>query len=309
MKKTGCILFAAALLAGCTAREEPVESFPPLPERPQVEGARAFDEVSRFVGLGPRVAGTDGMEQAVRYLAARLSEYGVKAEIDRFTEKTSYGEVTFRNVIARIPGPRPGLVVLGSHTDTKGGISDDFIGANDSGSSTGLLVELARLLAGETWTGPDLLLAFFDGEECHKKYGPKDGFHGSRRLVDQLREAGELEQVRAAVIIDMIGEEDVHITLPRNCSPELVSLAFDAARAEGERARFKLYNFNVGDDHVPFLQAGVPALNLIDFHFGSAPGLNDYWHTTEDTLDKLSPDSLELIGNITLRIVYDLSEE
>ena len=303
------ILGGLLLSSGCRVKKSDPAQGLPLPERPRLDGSAAFKEVEGFVALGPKVAGSDGMEQAARHLASRLSSFGLRPTIDRFSDETPAGTTAFRNVLATVPGEAEGIIVLASHTDTKGRLEGTFVGANDSGSSTGLLLELARLLNAQPWTGPDLMFAFLDGEECHTKYGLHDGLHGSRHLVEQLREQGRLKSVRAALILDMIGDRDLNITFPRNCSPELVSLAFQAAREEGRRYTFKLEDFNVLDDHVPFLNAGVPTVNLIDFQYGSTPGGNEYWHTPEDTLDKLSPDSLELIGNVTLRMVYALAAQ
>jgi glutaminyl-peptide cyclotransferase len=277
------------------------------------DGGRAMAEVEALVALGPRVAGTAGAARAATHLQARFAALGLAVEIDAFEDETPSGPSVFRNVIARLPG-RGGeeVIVVGSHYDTKGGIADDFAGANDSGSSTGLLLELARVCrdaAGPRGWDATLVFVAFDGEECAVRYGPRDGFHGSRHYVRQLQQAGRTRQVRAMILTDMIGDRDLRVTLPRNSSTPLKTLALDAAAQRGVRHLFGLYPGQIGDDHVAFLQAGIPAIVLIDFAYGSAPGRNDYWHTSADTLDKLSPDSLQAVGDVVLHMIDTLQTQ
>lgn len=267
------------------------------------DGARAFDEVRRFVALGPRDSGSEGARHAAHYLAERLQSFGLEASIDVFSDATPRGRVVFRNVLATIPGRSPNIVAICSHYDTKSGVDDGFVGANDSGSSTGLLLELARVLRDAAPTPWHTLLAFLDGEECMEQYGPHDGLHGSRRLVSTWRLDGRSERVAAALVVDMIGDRDLTVTIPRNGSSVLTALVFEAAAEQGVRDRFALARGAIIDDHVPFLEAGIPAVNIIDFEFGSAPGRNDYWHTAEDTLEKISPESLETIGRVVIRVL------
>ncbi len=304
-------LAAAWILAGCApAPENPAAAATPAgaAQAPvEVSGERALEEVRAFLEVGPRDAGTPGAERAATYLVERLRALGVAAEIQEFREPSPLGpETVFRNVLGRIPGRTDRIVLLGSHYDTKTGIPD-FVGANDSGSSTGLLLELARAFAAAGTPELEIRFAFFDGEECRVEYGPADGFHGSRHLARTMEADGSLSNVAAMILLDMVGDRDLTLTVPRNSTPGLVSLAFAAARAEGVRERFQLYPYNIGDDHVAFFGRGVPAIDLIDFAYGSAPGLNDYWHTPADTLDKLSAESLDLVGRVVARMVAELS--
>jgi glutaminyl-peptide cyclotransferase len=250
------------------------------------------------------------------HIKNRLDKLGVSAEIDDFIDPTPYGSNRFRNVIGKIPGG-PGRIILMAHYDTKGGIGAGFEGANDSGSGVGVLLELARVIsaaragleAGGTTPvlPPSVWVAFLDGEECHDSYGPVDGFHGSRRLARQVVEAGDRKRVGAVILLDMIGDRDLTVTIPRNSTPELVALAFRAAEEEGVRPAFSLFPGAIFDDHQAFLDVGLPAVDLIDFEFGSAPRKNDYWHTEQDTLDKLSAASLATIGKVVIRMVNALS--
>ena len=284
----------------------PASALPAL-EPSHFDGDRALYEVHGLVALGARDAGTPGAERAARYLRDRLQQVGVSAEIDTFTNRTPAGERVFHNVIGRLPGRSPGLIVVGSHFDTKSGIAPDFQGANDSGSSSGALLELARVLAAHASPGPAIELVFFDAEEALYNYSEIDGLLGSRHHAKRLVAEGRAREVLGVLVLDMIGDRDLTVTIPRNVTRELAILLLRAADAEGQRGKFTLYPFEIGDDHEPFLQRGMPALDVIDFHYGSGPGRNDYWHTRQDTLDKLSAESLGLIGRITIRMIHDLS--
>ncbi|MCX6997833.1 MAG: M28 family peptidase [Kiritimatiellaeota bacterium] len=313
---------AVVALAGCGRKTAaPPAATVPVWDATAFDGQRALDEVRRLVALGPRDAGTPGAARAADYLQGRLRELGVEATVAAFHDAAPGGAVIFRNVLGKLPGAGGGLIILGSHYDTKAGLGPDFQGANDGGSSTGVLLEIARVAAGP-WrdavrrarrqaalTLPEIWLVFFDGEECRVRYGPHDGFHGSRQLARQLVTDGRAREVLAMVLLDMVGQRDVRLTLPHNVTPDLAVKVLNAAAREGVREKIALLADSVGDDHVAFIDAGMPAVDLIDFQYGSAPGLNDYWHTAADRLDKLSPASLQLAGRVTLRLVGDLVAE
>lgn len=283
------------------------------PPRPAVEadpltfsGAAAFEEVRRFVAVGPRVSGTPGARKAAETIAGRLNSFGLNARIDTFTDATPGGPKPFHNVTCRVTGQGGATVVLVSHFDTKAGIADTFVGANDSGSSTGLLIALAEWASSEWRGAADILFAFVDGEECLERYGPIDGLHGSRRLAAQLKTAHE--PVAAVIVADMIGDRVLNVTIPRNATPWLVAMVFEVAHRQGSRRQFSWSRGQIIDDHVPFLEAGFAAVNLIDFEYGSAPGLNDIWHTPDDTLDKLSPRSLQTVGRVIIGMLNRLGD-
>lgn len=277
------------------------------------DGAAAMREVQAFVDLGPRVAATASGERAAVYLVERFGELGMTARIDAFEDEAPGGKATFRNVIARVPGTNPRrMLIIGSHYDTKKNLGDDYVGANDSGSSTGALLELARLAAENARTSPppgDLVFVAFDGEECAVSYGPQDGFHGSRRFVRQLIASNHVGRVRAMILMDMIGDRDLSVTIPVNSASDLAALAFDAATEEGVREAFTIFEQAILDDHTAFSAVGIPAIDLIDFQFGSRPGEHDYWHTTEDTMDKLSADSLQVVGRVVIRMINELMND
>jgi glutaminyl-peptide cyclotransferase len=268
---------------------------------------RAYTQLVALVELGLRDSGTPGAERAAHHIRDQLVALGIETEVDVFTNTTPRGQTVFRNVIGRIPGRGEGLIIIGSHFDTKSGMPAGFQGANDSGSSTAVLLELARVIAASPPAPPTIWTAFFDGEECMAHYGPNDGLHGSRRLAQSLASAGQAPTVRGVIILDMIGDCDLSVTIPRNGSPELISLAFEAAREEGVRHLFSLFRNEIGDDHEPFLRLGMPAVDMIDFNYGSRPGLNDYWHTGKDRLEHVCADSLGIVGRVTLRMLNRLA--
>ncbi|MBT7702339.1 MAG: M28 family peptidase [Verrucomicrobia bacterium] len=283
-----------------------------------VDGVAALDEVSRFVALGPRDAGTPGAARGAAYLLARLRGIGYRPLLDAFSESTPRGQVGFSNIIGVPPGydgssitkvlqnSAGPVVILLSHYDTKTGISETFGGANDSGSSTGLLLHLGRLLSAQKPPLPLVLLAFVDGEECHTAYGTNDGLHGSRHLAQQIESSGQAGRVQAVIVLDMIGDADLNVRIPPNTTQALLADALTAAEAEGVRKQFGISKSRILDDHVPFLERRIPAIDLIDFEYGSAPGLNDYWHTEADTMDKLSAESLATVGRVVLRMLQNL---
>lgn len=272
--------------------------------------------MAALTALGPRDAGTAGGARAAAWIAEQLRQAGVRAQTDTFTNDTPAGTVVCRNVIAELPprtrsgqtsSPSPAIVLL-SHFDTKSGIATNFVGANDGGSSTGLLLELAaRLAARGGLDRRGVLLGFVDGEECLLAYGPHDGLLGSRHLAGHL--AANHRPVRAAILMDMIGDRNLNIEIPSNSSRDLTLLALRSAEAVGVREKFGLANGGVLDDHQPFLDAGFPAIDLIDFAYGSAPGRNDYWHSPQDTVDKLSVESLTAVGNVVAEMLARLDAQ
>ena len=194
------------------------------------------------------------------------------------------------------------VIIIGSHYDTKWFDRFRFVGANDGGSSTGVLLELARVASAQ----PNLWFVFFDGEEAMVEYSADDGLWGSKHFVVELKRTGQAEQIKAMVLLDMVGGAHLEIGIPSNGDGALIQQVFDASRAAGTRDHFEYRGGALLDDHEPFLEAGIPAVDLIDFTYGSRPGLNDYWHTEQDTLDKISPQSLEIVGRTTLRLLDSL---
>ena len=270
----------------------------------QYSGARAYEHVAKLVGYGPRPTGSEALGRAAAYIMTQLQDYGLTAEEQVFTAPTPYGPRQFRNVIARTRIQQGGpnrTIIIASHYDTKLFTNMTFVGANDGGSSTGTLLEVARVAADQ----PNLWFVFFDGEEAMIQYGNDDGLWGSKFFVDDLKTKDGVKQIKAMILLDMIGDKNLNVIVAGTLSQQV----FDAARAAGFRDYFTYGANAILDDHVPFMRAGIPAVDLIDFEFGSGPGLNDYWHTENDTLDKLSPHSLEIVGQTTLRLIELLQNQ
>ncbi|MCC7519354.1 MAG: M28 family peptidase [Verrucomicrobiae bacterium] len=277
------------------------------------EAWRAFDEnralghVEKLVAIGPRPSGTPEIERAREYLAARLHEAGLRVRRQVFVETTPRGPIEFVNLLAELPGcwtdvlpwRRPRTVMVASHYDTKWLPEIRFVGANDGASSAAALIEIGRAAVAANlrpW-GCRLELAFFDGEEAVREYSSDDGLHGSRYYVRHAKESGALARLRALILLDMIGDRDLSALLPRG-DPELTRRIFAAAETLGLRESFRYSEKEILDDHTPFVSEGVPAVDLIDFDYGPA---NSWWHTAEDTLDKVSARSLGIVGRTVLK--------
>ena len=304
----GSFLILGLLMVTCTAC---------APRRPSVSsvsspfpaniGSNALSQCERFLALGPRDSFTPGAEKAANWLADQLRVNGIEPDVRLFHELPRDGRMRpVRNVLGRLPGKTDCHVLLLSHYDTKSGIADDFVGANDSGSSTGLLLALAAFY--KTVQPPcSITFAFLDGEECVSHYGEDDGLHGSRHLAKTLGKSGE--RVDAVILLDMIGDKNLSLTIPRNGSSRLQKILLDSASALGVREHVRLVPYDMLDDHVPFMDAGFEAIDLIDFEFGAIPGLNNYWHTPEDTFDKLSAESLQTVGAIVHEMLRRIAVE
>jgi len=302
------LVLSGLLLCSACGRQEPVPAAAPREAASYplsaLKGEDALREASLFVALAGKPGLPPGGQRAA-WIKDQLAGMGVPAELDAFRDSSPGGIQAFTNVVVKFPGKQPGVIILAAHHDLKTGIPS-FVGANDSGSGVGLLLALAPILKGGAGTGPSVWLAFLDGEECQVNYGPNDGLHGSRHMAAGLVEAGQARQVTAFILLDMVGDRDLTVTIPRNGAPALMSRVFQAAEKCGVRGRFSLSDHAVLDDHQPFLDAGIPAVDLIDFDYGSSPGLNDYWHTSADTIDKLSADSLETVGRVVLQMLNQI---
>ena len=279
-RRLGATLLTLACLAGVA-----------LGASPKFDGAAAFKHLERLVAIGPRVAGTPGGVRAREYIAAEARKIpGAKVEVRPFEASTPDGPMSMANVVAVLPGARPDVIMVAGHYDTTLFREFRFVGANDGGSSAALLLELGRGLAGLSrrytyW------LVWFDGEEARGAWTATDSLYGSRQLATELAKAGRLP--RAMILVDMIGDRDLSINREAHSAPWLTDIIWDAAARLGHGRHFSRELMPVEDDHVPFLKLGVPATLLIDFSYPS-------WHTAEDTVDKVSPQSLSVVGDVLL---------
>jgi Zn-dependent M28 family amino/carboxypeptidase len=305
-----------ACLATLACAKDGVASKSPSPEvktaptaEPQkkttaFDGERAFNHVKAQVEFGPRPAGSAAIEKTREYLVKELKSYGLKVTLDEFTPATPQGKVKMKNVIAELPGASPDIIAIGSHYDTKPFKEFTFVGANDGGSSTGALLEIARVMAADKMPRKfTYQFVFLDGEEAFCKVwdeclNHQDHTYGSRHMVERLRADKQLDRLKAFILLDMVGDKDLNLMREDNSSSWLVQIIWDTARDAGYGKNFLRESSYIEDDHTRFLEAGVPAADLIDFEYGGAT--NKYWHTKDDTLDKLSAESLKAVGDVVL---------
>lgn len=262
------------------------------------DGRRAWEHVRAQVELGPRPPGSPASARLRAYVRAQLPGWSVEEQA--FTPLTPRGPIPMVNLLARYPpGPLPGegALLLGAHADTK--VFDfEFVGANDGGSGVACLLELARVIPGLGLEVP-VVLVFFDGEEAQVRWGRGDGLYGSRHLVSSWYQQGVLGQLRAALIVDIVGDAELVVTRDMHSTEWLQDLVWEQARAQGVGELFEGPLEWIEDDHLPFLAGKIPALVLIGFgHDARGEYFPPYWHTPEDTLDKVSPVSLERVGRV-----------
>lgn len=280
--------------------EAPVPA-PPPPAG--VSGPQALEHVRQLLKFGARVPGSEGHRWAEDYIIRQLRLAYAEVEEVNFAAETPAGLLPMKNIIGKIPGRSSDIVVLAGHYDSLG--REGFVGANDSGSSAALLLELARVLGRRQPNPLTVWVVFFDGEEAVRQWSPQDSLYGSRYQASAWQRAGLLPRVKALILVDMIGDKDLALRRDLNSTPWLTELVWQAAHGRGHQAHFLDETTAIEDDHLPFVRAGVPAVDLIDFDYG--PG-NRYWHNREDTLDKLSPRSFEIVGEVILETVARLGQ-
>src|SRR5216110_359307 len=266
----------------------------------EFSGEKAFAHVQRFVGFGPRPAGSKAIEKSRDYIEDQLRRSGWQVTRQAFSDDTPRGKIPFVNLVAQFSAqgkPAPPSFLLCSHYDTKMFDTIQFVGANDGGSSTGLLLEFARVLGQHPNLAAKVELVFFDGEEAYENFSETDGLYGSRYFARQL-EANGAKQFRAGILFDMVGDRSLNITLPADSPVEMARDIFASAEALKLRSYFSYFDREMTDDHTPLNRIGIPTLDMIDFDFA-------WWHTADDTIDKLSAQSLQVVGSVA---AYYLSE-
>lgn len=263
-------------------------------QSPRIDAAKAFQYTRDLVAFGRRAAGSPGMDKQRAYLRAKFK--GDALEEDAFTADTPAGRFEMRNLIVRFPGTEDSIIVLGSHYDTNYPLKD-FVGANDGGSSTALLLAIADQLRGRKLQGPSVWLVFFDGEEAFAHWTATDSVYGSRHLAAKWQADGTAKKIKALILADMIGDADLNIDKDLDSTPWLSDLVLQAATNLGVQSHFYGRSTNIDDDHMPFARIKVPVVDLIDLDYGYN---NVFWHTSEDKLDKLSPRSFQIVGDTML---------
>jgi glutaminyl-peptide cyclotransferase len=275
---------------------------------PAIDGERAMRYAKDIVAFGPRPLASANHKKVEDYLASHLK--GDTVEEDAFTADTPEGKFPVRNFIAKFPGTKDGIIVVASHYDTNYPLRNtSYVGANDGGSSSGLLLELADQLRGKTLEGYSVWLVWDDAEEAVKPETElafdADSLYGIRHLADKWQADGTLKKIKAFLLADMIGDADLNIDRDLNSTPWLEAVVYEAATRVGYQSHFFGVTRQVTDDHTPFMQKGVPCVDLIDFEYGYD---NVFWHTPQDTIDKLSPKSLEITGSVLLETIRILGK-
>lgn len=271
----------------------------------EFSGTEALAFTKRVVAFGPRPAGSAEIRKLQDYVVSELKALGVHAMQDEFSASTPLGQTPMKNIIARFPGTSGKAVVFTGHYDTKSMPGTYFVGANDSGSSAGFLLEMAKVLAHDA-RKDDVYLVWFDGEEAVARWTDYDSLYGSRHLAEKWAADGTLARIKALINVDMIGDRDLGILKDMNSAGTLRELVWRTAERLGYGKHFLNDDSAIEDDHIPFLRRGVNALDLIDLDYGPH---NSYWHTDKDTMDKLSAASFQVVGRVLVETLRELEHD
>jgi len=266
---------------------------------PKIDAARAMQYTMAVTAFGPRPIGSTNHKRLEEYILAHLK--GDEVVDDAFTADTVEGKFPVRNIIAKFPGSKDGIIVIAGHYDTVYSLRNTkFVGANDGGSSTAILLEIANQLRGKKRDGYNVWLLWTDAEEAVRQWSDTDSLYGTKHLAAKWQQDGTIKKIRAFVLADMIGDADLNIDREGHSTPWLEDLVYQAATNLGYQSHFFARSIPVGDDHLPFVERGVPSADLIDFEYGYN---NVFWHTPQDTMDKLSAKSFEIVGDVMLETV------
>ena len=282
----------------------PADEAPPPDRTDGFDGKRAYDQVAKQVSFGPRPAGSPALAKLQEYLESELKSYGCAVETDSFSADTPAGRLPMKNILVKIPGEKPGIILLGTHFDTKR--LDNFVGADDSGSSTGVMLEIARVLCAQKQPGKYAVwIAFFDGEEAvNPQWVDPDNRYGSRQMAAQMASSGDLKKIRVFLLADIVGSKKLELKREENSTKSDANLVWKTGQRLGYKDVFvEEQVLGISDDHLSFLARGVPVVDLIDMNTTTA-----YWHTPEDTLDKISPKSLAIVGHTLLETIKELQQ-
>jgi Zn-dependent M28 family amino/carboxypeptidase len=288
---------ATNAMAAPAASPAPANSTSTAP-KPDINGNHAMQYVKEIVAIGSRPPGSPGHAKVEQYILSKLK--GVDVEQDKFTAQTPIGKFPINNIIAKFPGRKDGIIVVAGHYDTNYPLPKAYVGANDGGSSTALLLALADQFRGKELDGYSVWLVWTDGEEAFVKWTDSDSLYGTKHLAQKWQQDGTAKKVKAFILVDMIGDADLDIQEETNSTPWLSELVYQAATNLGYQSHFYQFKAGIEDDHLPFLRIGVPAVDIIDLDYGYN---NVFHHTVQDTLDKLSPQSLAISGDVVLEAI------
>jgi len=292
-------------VAGNAPAVAPEDEAPSPDKTGGFDGKRAYDQVAKQVSFGPRPPGSPAIARLQEYLETALKSHGCAVETDSFSADTPDGRVPMKNFLVKIPGQKPGIILLGTHYDTKK--LANFVGADDAGSSTGVMLEIARLLCAQKQPGKYAVwIAFFDAEEAFNPtvWKDPDNCYGSRQMAARMAASGDLPMVKAFILADLVGGRTPHFRRDTESTKWLVDLVWGVGAKLGYSNVFLNEPYDVGgDDHFSFTRRKVPSVDIIDLM--DAP----YWHTPQDTMDKISPKTLAIVGHTILESVHELQKK
>jgi len=289
---------------------------PPASQTGGFDGQKAYDQTAKLVAFGPRPPASDAIHQTQTYIIGQLKTFGCDVDTDDFHASTPVGDLAMKNIIAKVPGTGHGIILLLTHYDTLR--LPGFVGADDGGSSTGLMLEMASVLCSNNMKPANSVwIAFVDGEEDQQNFttareaqntwNDSDTTYGSRELAARMDLSGDLKRLRALILADMVGQKDLRVQPEANSTKWLSDLVWKTAARLGYKDVFVPAEIGgIVDDHGPFLKRGVPSVDVIELG-GYMPGSHmPYWHTAQDTMDKISPRSLAVAGYVILESVFEL---
>jgi len=291
--------------APAVAAPNPADFDPPAnaPAAPKVDGKRAIQYAQEIVNFGPRPIGSETHRKVEDYIKSKLQ--GLQIEEDKFTANTTAGNFPLNNIVAKIPGKKDGIIVLASHYDTNYPLRDEnFVGANDGAATSGLLIEMANQLKAKANDGYSIWFLFTDGEEATVNWSAQDSLYGTKHLAKKWQQDGTAAKIKAFILLDMIGDKDLDVDKDGNSTPWLQEVIGRAAERTGNKKYFYNSEQAMDDDHLPFKDINVPVVDLIDFTYGFN---NLYHHTTEDKMDKISANSLQVVGDTVLESIRALN--
>jgi glutaminyl-peptide cyclotransferase len=259
----------------------------------EFSGEKALAYTREATSNGMRPSGSPALHKLQSQIEVELRHTGCAVSFDDFTATTPAGPINMRNILCKFPGKSGKSIVITGHYDTKR--LPRFVGANDAGSSTGFLEELANTLQGAPRTD-DVILVFFDGEEAvNRDWAGTDNTYGSRHLAEVWTNSGMIARIKALINVDMVGDKDLVLQYDQNSTASLLNQVWGLADSLGYAAHFERRPTAIEDDHMPFIAKGVPSLDIIDLSYGPN---GSWWHTPEDTMDKLSAASLQIVGTV-----------
>jgi len=314
-----CAALLLLALAGCKSKDAPGDASrepvvrasakkppqlpdadtPPPEKTDGFDGKLAFEHVVKQVDFGPRPSGSHANAETQDYIRMQLSADACKVETDAFNAQTPAGIISMKNILVKIPGDKPGIILLGTHFDTKN--LDNFVGADDGGSSTAVMLELARLLCAQTGRYA-VWIAFFDGEEAVQQWSDTDSRYGSREMAAKFAMSGDLPKIKAFLLADIVGTRLLRFKRELNSTKALTDMVWATAARLGYSAIFVNEAAAIEDDHLSFLKRGVPSVDVIDLEI-------PYWHTPMDTIDKISSKSLAITGHVFMESVKQLQSK